>query len=244
MGEAYQGEWVDPRFLFADPLPEANLFVGAAGDDEPAVGSEGDVELFAGGLAQGVEAQAGGNLPELDGGIAAGAGEHRTIGTEGYVVDGAVVSLDGTQQLAAAGFPYLDRTVVACGGEDSPIGRELGIEEDVAMLTGEFADELAGFYIPEERLSAQACDAGGGRDSLAIFREGDGVDLSGVSGERLLADLHRGETGYGPGAGRGEGQGGDGLFDVFGRCELRNVQRGEDRDIVFRALRARVDPGA
>ena len=169
MGEANQGEWIDPRFLFADPLPETNLFVGAAGDDEPAVGSEGDVELLAGGLAHGVEAEAGGNLPELDRGISTGAGEHRTFGAEGYVVDRAVVSLDGTQQLAAVGLPDLDRTVVARGGENGSIGRELGIEEDITMFAGELADELAGLDVPEEGLSTQAGNAGGGHDLFAIL---------------------------------------------------------------------------
>ena len=45
-----------------------------------------------------------------------------------------------------------------------------------------------------------------------------------MSAERQLADLHRGEAGDGPGAGRGESDGGDGLFDILGRRQLGNVE--------------------
>ena len=65
MGEPNSDEWINLWLILANPPPKSNLLVCSRRDDVLTIGSKGHVELFAGGLAECVESQTGGCVPEL-----------------------------------------------------------------------------------------------------------------------------------------------------------------------------------
>ena len=97
MRKPHSRERIDRGLGFADPPPKADLFIGAGSHDVLAVRRESGDELFAGGLAKGIEALPAGHLPKLHGRITAGTGEHGAVRAKGNAMHGAVVPLECTQ---------------------------------------------------------------------------------------------------------------------------------------------------
>ena len=182
---------IDLRPVARDELPDADVVVGAGGDDRAAVGAEGAGVFGFERLRQRVHALAVLDAPDLASVVGAGAHEEAAVGAERDVVDRAGVPFQRAQRLAGDRVPELDLLVIAAGGEHLAVGGELGVVKDVAVAL-EAPDERAVGDVPDRRDAPQAGDARGGDQPLAVGREMQGGDLAGELSQRAFRRLGRG----------------------------------------------------